>query len=415
VAVLFLLYLASRKRSSALPSRAGVRLLSNGTTTFRPTTIVVSLDGFRADYLTRGDTPTLNAFIAEGVSPKYMRPSFPSVTFPNHYTMVTGLYPESHGIVGNSFWDPRLHDKFHYTNASSSLQAKWWGGEPLWATAQLQGVRTAVHMWPGSEAHIGPVEPSIVDPYNGSEVLSRKVQRILGFLDLPGPNEAAAATAAAAVTEERRPQLILAYVPDVDSAGHEYGPNSTQIHATLRRVDDMLRDLLAGLQQRNLTHVVNIVVVSDHGMATTSTGRLLQLEDLLDPALLAHTDGWPLYGLRPKRDADLQPLYERLVARAAAQHPAAFDVYLRDGNMPVRYHFARNERIAPLWIVPRTGWAIVAKKEFDVRRGRENGEIYHPRGLHGYDNEDPLMRAIFIARGPAFPHRPNSKLPVFRK
>ncbi len=329
------------------------------------------------------------------------------MTFPNHFTLVTGLYPESHGIVSNTFWDPDLQDQFFYTNKSSSYQAKWWGGEPIWVTAERQGVKTGIHMWPGSEVDFGEFDPSYVDKYNGSEALSRKVDRILELLDLPGPAEHATAI------HDERPQLIAAYVPNVDADGHKYGPNSTEIRDTIQSVDQMLLSLFTGLEERNLTSIVNVVVVSDHGMATTATERLIQLEDLIDVDLIEHIDGWPLYGLRPKDPKDLPDLYRRL-SDEAVKNPN-IDVYLRDENMPERYHFSRNDRIAPLWIVPKAGWAIVTKKDFDVHRAKEHDEIYHPRGLHGYDHEDPLMRAIFVARGPAFPHAPNSKLEIFRE
>ncbi len=130
--------------------------VSNGTALFAPTTIIISLDGFRADFLNRGLTPRLNKLVAEGVSPKYMNPSFPSVTFPNHYTLASGLYPEAHGVVGNTFWDPELKADFNYHDSARSLHPKWWGGEPFWVSAERQGIRSAVHMWPGSEAQGDP-------------------------------------------------------------------------------------------------------------------------------------------------------------------------------------------------------------------------------------------------------------------
>jgi predicted AlkP superfamily pyrophosphatase or phosphodiesterase len=384
------------------------KMLSNGTAMFAPTTILISLDGFRADFLKRGITPRLNAFIEEGVSPSYMLPSFPSVTFPNHYTLVTGLYPESHGVVGNTFWDEELKEEFFYTNPIA-MQPKWWGGEPLWVTAEANGIRTAIHMWPGSEAHIMEVEPAFLDKYNGKEPLPKKVTRILELLDKPGIGDEELHAEAVDI----RPQLIAAYVPNVDSDGHKFGPNSTAIWTTIHDVDTMLDQLFKGLEARNLTKIVNVVVVSDHGMATTDTNRLIQLEDIIDTSLIEHMDGWPLYGLRPKDPTHLQGLYDVLSAEAAVN--PNFDVYLRDKNMPERYHFSKNERIAPLWIIPKTGWAIVTKTEFDVADAKAKGEQYHPRGLHGYDHEHPLMRAIFVARGPAFPHAGNSRVDPFRK
>ena len=332
-----------------------------------------------------------------------MHPSFPSLTFPNHFTLVTGLHPESHGVVGNTFWDPKLQEEFFYTDPARSMQPKWWaGGEPIWVTAEKNNVKTAIHMWPGSEAGMD-FSATYLDKYNGSELLARKTERILGLLDLPSIEDSATDT---------RPQLIAAYVPVVDSAGHKYGPNSTQMWDIISDVDKMLHNIFTGLNERNLTGIVNVVIVSDHGMATTSTDRLVQLDDLIDLDLVEHIDGWPLYGLRPKDPIDLRGLYDRL--NVEAMRNPNFDVYLRDEDMPERFHFSNNERIAPLWVIPKAGWAIVHKEDFDVEEARATGKTYHPKGLHGYDHEHPLMRAIFIARGPSFPHKPNSRLDTFQ-
>lgn len=335
-----------------------------------------------------------------------MNPSFPSVTFPNHFTLMTGLYPESHGIVGNTFWDPKIKEDFYYTHPTVSMQPKWWMAEPLWVTAEKQRVKTAIHMWPGSEAHIGDREPSFLDKYNGTELLSRKADRVLGFLDLPGVEDESQIT-------PERPQLIVAYVPDVDRDGHKFGPNSTEIRKTISAADSMVASIMTGLEQRNLTDVVNIMVVSDHGMATTSTERLVQLDDLIDYDLIEHIDGWPSGGLRAKNPEDLETLRKQL-EKVAPDYEHAFEFYTRE-TMPERYHFSNNERIAPLWVIPKAGWALVDRSEFDVKEALKTGKEYHPRGIHGYDHEHPLMRAIFIARGPAFPHKPNSRLDVFRK
>ncbi|CAI6332165.1 unnamed protein product [Periconia digitata] len=405
IGLFLILLFAAFRVSASKHSESAAALVSNGTSLFAPTTILISLDGFRADFLHRGLTPTLNKFIQDGVSPKYMLPSFPSVTFPNHYTMATGLYPEAHGVVGNTFWDPESEKEFYYTDPQKSLQASWWGGEPLWQTAERQNVRVAVHMWPGSEVHSAP-EPAYVDKYNGSEALSRKVDRIMGLLDTPGPEDIGVNI------DQPRPQLIAAYVPNVDSDGHKYGPNSTEIRQTIMNADTMLGDILKGLQDRNLTGIVNVVVVSDHGMATTDTSRLIQLEDLVDPAEIEHIDGWPHYGLRPRKPADLGRLHKQIIDRT--RNMTNVEVYLRDKDMPERYHFSQNERIAPLWIIPKAGWAIVDKSSGDVEEMKKNGDVYHPRGIHGYDHEHPLMRAIFVARGPAFPHKPNSRIEPFQ-
>jgi predicted AlkP superfamily pyrophosphatase or phosphodiesterase len=321
---------------------------------------------------------------------------------------VTGLFPESHGIVGNTFWDPALGEEFYYTDPLRSMSPKWWtstGAEPLWSTCEKQGVRSAIHMWPGSEAGIAP-EPQTVDKFNSKEPLSNKVSRVLSFLDRPSEFDPDVKVSAS----EARPQFIGMYVPNVDADGHKYGPNSTEIRSTIQNVDHMLESLFTGLSTRNLTDIVNIVILSDHGMATTSTSRLIQLDELLDPSTIDHIDGWPLYGLRPKPSVDMAALHTSLTEASKNNH---FTVYLRS-EIPSKYHFSHSDRIAPLWLVPDPGWAIVEKSQFDVSAGLASGAVYHPRGLHGYDNTHPLMRAIFIARGPAFPHSPNSRVDVFQ-
>jgi predicted AlkP superfamily pyrophosphatase or phosphodiesterase len=262
-------------------------------------------------------------------------------------------------------------------------------------------------MWPGSEAHVMHTEPTYLDKYNGKEPLPNKVNRLFQFLDRPGFESKTVAAS------EMRPQLVALYVPNVDSDGHKYGPNSTEIRSTIKETDDMLDGIFKGLERRNLTHIVNIIIVSDHGMATTDTARLVQLEDLVDTSKIAHKDGWPLVGLRPKDPADLEGLHRQLLETTRSN--PNLDVYLRDLDMPARYHFSGNDRIAPLWIVPKTGWGVVDRAEFDVGKAKKDGTVYHPRGLHGYDHEHPLMRAIFVARGPAFPHPPNSQIDVFRE
>lgn len=408
IIVFFLILLLGAYKASKDTEKTNSKaaaLVSNGTALFAPTTIIVSLDGFRADFLNRGLTPTLNKFITEGVSPRYMVPSFPSLTFPNHFTLATGLYPESHGMVANDFYDPNLKEPFTVMPGKTD-DPKWWTAEPIWTTAEKQGIRTAIHMWPGSEAHIGNMDPTFYDKYNGSEILSRKVDRVMEFLDLPGQESDDG-------VEKLRPQFIATYVPNVDTAGHQYGPNSTEIRSVISYADEMLAGLLEGLEARNLTSIVNIIVVSDHGMATTSSTRTIQLDDLIDIDLVDQIDGWPLRGLRPKKPEDLDVLKTQL-SKVANDFSEGIEIYTRD-SMPERWHFSNNDRIAPLWVIPKAGWAVVERPDFDVEQALEKGVEYKPRGIHGYDNYHPLMRAIFVARGPAFPHPPNSRVDVFRK
>ncbi|KAI5803467.1 alkaline-phosphatase-like protein [Peziza echinospora] len=400
--------------------------LSNGTHVYHPTTIYISLDGFRADYLKRGLTPTIQSFVNSGVSTPYLTPSFPSITFPNHWTLVTGLYPESHGIVGNEFYDPETKDHYYHTKVESSTKPFWYGGSPIWSLAEERGIKAAIHMWPGSEQYIFHNEsfastleefktqgkngkmrmkPSYVDKYSVDPIAS-KAARALEWLDLP---------------LETRPQLILEYVPNVDRIGHQFGPESLEEDEELHQVDELFRLILEGLEKRNLTDIVNIVIVSDHGMSPTANERLVYLEDILGEHMeqIASIDGWPLCGLRPVEGANISEIYAAVrkthdtwprdtpTAKKAVitdqktkKTSPPWKAYLRDVDMPERFHFKENPRIAPLWIVPEVEWAMVTKDDYPPDNFPEGG--FHPKGVHGYDNLEKQMRAIFIARGPAF-------------
>jgi len=300
---------------------------------------------------------------------------------------------ESHGIVGNTFWDPKLQREFFYTHPDA-MDTEWWGGEPIWLTAEKQGMKSAVHMWPGSEAHIGGRDPTYLDKFNKSEKLPSKVHRVMEWLDKD---------------IQDRPQFIATYVPHIDVDGHKFGPNSTEVNKTIALVDDMLELMFKELAARNLTNLVNVIVTSDHGMATTSNERLIYLDDIIDISLIEHMDGWPLYGLRPYENASLSDLHNILVNESKSVPKPHWEVYLKE-DMPERYHFKNNDRIAPLWIIPESGYAIVTRAEHDISK---TDKPYSPRGVHGYDNLHPLMRAIFVARGPAFPHPPGTQVEPF--
>lgn len=362
-------------------------VLSNGTHGFYPTTLVVSLDGFHPHYVNQELTPNLHTLFTQHSAFPYMTPSFPSSTFPNHWTLVTGLYPANHGIVGNTFYDPELEMRFVNTDPAQSLDPRFWGGEPIWKTARLQGVSTAVHMWPGSEVHWKQDfnKPMHVDAFNGTELLENKRDRVFQWLD--------------AADLKDRPELILTYVPDVDTFGHQYGISGPEIRQVLTRVDNLIGEFLEGIQQRNLQEIVNFVVVSDHGMAPTSKERLIYMEDIVNLSKIEHIDGWPLAGLRPFDPADLDGLYNELVSKVPPFKP--YQVF-RSGNMPKEWHFGSAkykyaDRIADLWIVPKVGWSLTTRADLE----KTNGE-YRPFGVHGYNNSETLMRALFLASGPSF-------------
>ncbi|KAK9454111.1 alkaline-phosphatase-like protein [Dipodascopsis uninucleata] len=363
---------------------------SNGTHDFFPTTIYVSLDGFRPDYLSPEKTPAMYSIYTSYTSTPFMYPSFPSVTFPNHYTLVTGLYPSSHGIVGNTFWDPDLKEEFNYHNPAHSLDEKWWKGEPIWVTATNQGIRTGIHMWPGSEVPWDHGEPEYVDKFNQSETLDRKVNRVLSWLD---------------EDIKTRPELILCYVPTIDSLGHKYGTHGNEIDTGLKQVDSMIASIFNGLSNRNLTSIVNVVIVSDHGMASTSNDRLIFLDDFVAPDSVEHIDGWPLFGIRPYSYNTTEEIFSLITHHRGSVKSESLDhwkAYLKD-ELPSEWHFGGpsggqyQDRIAPIWLVPEAGWAITTKERFE----KQNHD-FKPKGLHGFNNTDPQMRAIFLATGPKF-------------
>lgn len=362
-------------------------LMNNGTHDFKATTVVVSLDGFHPHYINSEVTPHLHELFTQNSGAPYMIPSFPSSTFPNHWTMVTGLYPANHGIVGNTFFDEHTQKQFFNTKPAQSLSTEWWGGQPIWQTASFSGVRSAIHMWPGSEVKWQENTPVFVDAFNQTELLSAKSKRVFTWLDSD-------------ISE--RPELIMAYVPTVDSVGHENGIKGKELKQALKDVDNLIGTLVDGIDSRNLTDIVNLVVVSDHGMAPTSNDRLIYLDDIVEMSNIEHVDGWPLTGLRPKPSLNIKALYENLKEAQKQFGQDKWDVYLRE-DLPVEWKFGGSKyskyksRIAPLWIIPKVGWSVTSHEQMK----KLNGD-YKPHGVHGYNNTEVLMRALFLAKGPYF-------------
>ncbi|KAF9644291.1 Phosphodiest-domain-containing protein [Thelephora ganbajun] len=353
------------------------KLLSNGTHEFKRTVLIVSIDGLRADYLDRGFTPHLLDISKQGLRAKFMRPVFPTLTFPNHWSLMTGLYAESHGIVANNFWDPVSEQEFHYNTRDGSWDPAWWFGEPMWETAGKAGIITANLMWPGPPITRTGAEPTYFIPWRDKVSLGEKLDQIMTWIDLP---------------LEKRPQFISAYEPSLDQAGHAAGPYSQRVNDTLETVDLFTKGLHEALKTRNLTDIVDIVFVSDHGMADTSHPEWVYIDDYLDKQALDsidHEDGWPSMGLWFSPEAN-STAYLNILLEAAKNNSERFDVYTHETVLE-RYHFSHNSRIAPIYIVPKYGYALTT-------RGR--GESGMSKGNHGYDNRDFRMYAMFVAHGP---------------
>jgi predicted AlkP superfamily pyrophosphatase or phosphodiesterase len=336
--------------------------------------ILISLDGFRADYLERPVAPRLRALAARGVRAERMISVFPSKTFPNHYSVVTGLTAEHHGIVANVMRDSVL-GRFTTRDTVAQSESRWWGGEPIWVTAELQGVRAASISWPGSEAAIKGVRPTWWQRYWHEEPAASKIGKVLRLLQLPA---------------DSAPGLITLYFHDVDTDSHDYGPDAPETDAAIARVDSAVGALEDGIARLGLRDQVTLIIVSDHGMAPVSGDRQIVLDDYLDVATIEMIDWSPVGALVP-RDGDAERVYRALHGK----HPH-LQVY-RKGEVPARWHFNDSPRITPIVLVADEGWSISSRES--LRRRAERGTTRWG-GAHGYDPELPSMGALFVAAGP---------------
>ena len=253
--------------------------------TQRDPVILISIDGFRPDYLDRGLTPTLASLAADGVRADAMKPSFPTLTFPNHYTLVTGLYPDHHGIVNNRMIDPKSGKQFVYKDSDAIADPEWWAGEPLWVSVEKQGRHAATMFWPGSDVAIEGVRPSLWMHFDGTLTPDQRVDQLLRWTDLRGA---------------ARPSFFTLYLEQVDHAGHDDGPDSPEVNAAMREVDTALARLVDGLKQRGLFARTNIVIVSDHGMTSTAPERQIYLDELVNIDDAGLVTGGILAGIEPE-------------------------------------------------------------------------------------------------------------------
>jgi predicted AlkP superfamily pyrophosphatase or phosphodiesterase len=344
----------------------------------KPILILLSIDGFRWDYADRIQTPNIHRVMAHGVRAERLIPSFPTKTFPNHYTIVTGLYPAHHGIVSNSMWDAERQASFGMSDRAAVADGRWWGGEPLWVTAQKQGLFSGIMYWPGSEAPIEGVRPRYWKPYMPPMPANdARVDQILAWIDLP---------------KSERPAFVTGYFSDVDSAGHDFGPDSDEVRAAVTRIDNTIGNLLAGLERRDLLDRVNLVLVSDHGMAATSPDRVITLSDYLDLKTVKVTDINPTLGLFPQAPATVDDVMQKLTSAHPNLH-----VYRRE-DTPASWHYRDNPRIPPIVGIVDEGWTLIEAPPTDPKKHPGEG------GTHGYDPSYRSMSGIFIAAGPAFRH-----------
>ncbi|MEO8777239.1 MAG: ectonucleotide pyrophosphatase/phosphodiesterase [Rhodanobacter sp.] len=351
--------------------------------------LLISIDAYRYDYIDRGFSPTLAMLARTGVQAASMQPSFPSLTFPNHYTIVTGLRPDHSGIVDNTMFDPRL-GKFSHENHQAVSDGRWWeGGTPIWVTADQHGMRTATMFWPGSEARIHGYRPDYWKPFDDSVSADQRVDQVLAWFDLP------AAT---------RPRFVALYFDAVDHAGHKYGPGSAQEDVALRATDAALARLVHGLKQRRLFQQINLIVVSDHGMAAVPEPNSVLLDQLIPIGQVRLVSSGILAGLDP-RSGSPRDLANFAAIEKQLEQPQRHMRCWNKHSVPARLDYGSNPRVPRLLCLANLHWRIITS----TNPARLKGTL--SVGSHGYDNADPLMQAIFIAHGPAF--RVDAKVPAF--
>lgn len=335
----------------------------------KPLVILISMDGFRADYLDRGITPNLSRLAAEGARGA-VRPSFPSKTYPNHYTLVTGLRPDRHGLVDNVMVDRLIPGvTFRLSDRTTVKDPRWWNdATPLWVTAERQGVIAASVFWPGSETAIQGAQPTYWLTFDQDVSAEARVDQVLAWLDLP---------------VDRRPGFISLYFDETDTAGHHDGPDSDGLNAAVANTDAAIGRLTAGLAARGLA--ADLVITADHGMAPVSAQRAIYIEDILAEsaarrvAMGAFMTVVPAPGREAEVEAALLRRHDNMTC-------------WRKGKIPARYHFGSHRRIPPIFCLPRTGWMVTTRAA--VAKAPIKG------GAHGFDPYAPEMAAVFVAHGP---------------
>lgn len=335
----------------------------------QPYLVMISLDGFRWDYTQYAKTPVLDSLAKVGVLAEALIPAFPTKTFPNHYTMATGLYPDHHGIVLNSFYADDKKSDYNKKDKSTISDGSYYSGEPIWSTAELQGVKSATLFWVGSEAKIKGVYPSITMKYNQSLPFETRIDSVYNWLLLP---------------QSKRPHLIMWYYHEPDGLGHDAGPRSPELMAEIEKLDTHLGDFFTKMRLLPYYNKINFIVTSDHGMAETTDQKRVLLDELIDTANLEYYDGWnPVLNLKVEDDKLIE-VYTNLKSNDNLQ------VWYND-SIPERLNYGTNPRTHDITVVAKPRWSIFW-----------SWNIGTSRGAHGYDNSFKDMHTIFYAAGPAF-------------
>ncbi|OFY16541.1 MAG: hypothetical protein A2X11_12580 [Bacteroidetes bacterium GWE2_42_24] len=331
--------------------------------------VMLSLDAFRWDYEEMYETPNLRKIAADGVHAKSLISSFPTVTFPNHYSMATGLYPNNHGLVFNNFYDTVLKASYRIGDRKAVENGKFYGGEPIWVTAQKHGLKSASYFWVGSEASIKGVQPTYWKVYQQNVPFENRIDTVIYWLSLP---------------LEQRPRLITFYMHEPDETSHHYGPGSPETRKVVMHLDSLVGVLMQKLSALPIADSINLMVVSDHGMQDVSSDRVVLVDDFVPREWIVREHGSsPAIGL-----VVMERFVDSVLLRLKnVDHIKAW----RNTMVPERLHFGSNPRIGNIVVLADSAWNVGLK-----------GDKFKYVGAHGFDNANPNMQGIFYARGPAF-------------
>lgn len=339
----------------------------------KPYLILISLDGFRWDYVEKYNPPHLSSFINNGVKAESLIPSFPSKTFPNHYTIATGMYPDNHGILGNSFYSYEKDLTYSIGNREMVEDGTFYGGSPIWVQADKADMVSASYFFVGSEADVQGIRPTYYYDYDGSIENNARVSQALDWLVLP---------------EKERPHIITMYFSDMDDTGHRFGPNNDkEIKEGLFDLDENLGALFKGVEATGLP--VNIIIVSDHGMSPLATTNFIPIEDIKNDSLYFVIDNGGIVNIHPKKESQIGSIYQYL-----KEKENNFKVYKTENTAGFEY-VPKNKDWGAIQIIPDFGYYFSRSKRIESLPDTTIG-------VHGYDPEHKDMHGIFYANGPAF-------------
>lgn len=340
----------------------------------QPYTILISFDGFRYDYMDRGITPNLWKVAENGVKASSLRPVYPSKTFPNHFSIITGMYPENHGIINNTMYDPHTREIYKINDPAQVRNPRWYKGEAFWETAQRHGITAASFFWPGSEVELEYRRPKYFKNYDHDFPYFERVDGVVNWLLLP---------------YDQRPRFMTVYFDATDTYAHKYGPNSDSTDFAIKQLDEIAGYLIGELTRIKMLDSTNLIFVSDHGMTQIDKSKYIDVDALL-PGEKYDLWGWGTYALIQPSKGDVERIYQKL--KSSEKN---YRVYKRS-EIPDFYHFSSNPLIPEIVVVTALGW------EIGTASGRSGFEKWGSLGNHGYGKDELDMHGYFVAMGPSF-------------